>query len=40
MLTDFSENANHAVKTAARVVPQLKADNQHIPLMVIPSEMS
>jgi nucleotide-binding universal stress UspA family protein len=26
MLTDFSENANHAAKTAAKVVPQLNAD--------------
>ncbi|MFA6086948.1 universal stress protein [Mucilaginibacter sp.] len=26
MLTDFSENANHAAKTAAKFVPQLKAD--------------
>ena len=26
MLTDFSENANHAAKTAAKVAPQLNAD--------------
>jgi nucleotide-binding universal stress UspA family protein len=26
MLTDFSENANHAAKIAAKAVPQLKAD--------------
>ena len=26
MLTDFSENANHAAKVAAKLVPQLKAD--------------
>ncbi|WP_439695414.1 universal stress protein [Mucilaginibacter sp. AW1-7] len=26
MLTDFSENADHAAKTAAKVAPQLKAD--------------
>ncbi|MES2378696.1 MAG: universal stress protein [Bacteroidota bacterium] len=26
MLTDFSENANHAAKTAAKFVPRLKAD--------------
>jgi len=26
MLTDFSENANHAAKIAAKIAPQLKAD--------------
>lgn len=26
MLTDFSENANHAAKTVAKLAPQLKAD--------------
>lgn len=26
MLTDFSKNANHAAKTAAKIVPQLNAD--------------
>lgn len=26
MLTDFSKNADHVAKTAAKVVPQLKAD--------------
>lgn len=26
MLIDFSENADHAAKTAAKIVPDLKAD--------------
>lgn len=47
MLTDFSKNADHAAKAVAKVVPHsglfgrsttaAALDNQHLPLMVIPS---